>query len=275
MVELHVHTLFSLQLMVFSYFPAACPAHSWQDQKSLSSKVNWAGFEADRGFGRIRALTNRTNAKAAGSLSIADQSMFQDMELSRTCVSLRRNAQQIVSEWALLYYLCWFTCLWTTYFLKEPFCLLFYFIFEVLCPCSPAGCPLSGSVIYDRFLCLYLLSQSFQGSLLLVLSSKGAYSDSWEFISLQLVAYVWKRLSGKDWPSALGKLYFPQADKWIIPVTRYSKYPCLIHLVIGIAWNPVLVQSVFSSESHARDIYNYWEKIIGYFKYRKYGKSLQ
>lgn len=127
MVELHVHTLFSLQLMVFSYFPAACPAHSWQDQKSLSSKVNWAGFEADRGFGRIRALTNRTNAKAAGSLSIADQSMFQDMELSRTCVSLRRNAQQIVSEWALLYYLCWFTCLWTTYFLKEPFCLLFYF----------------------------------------------------------------------------------------------------------------------------------------------------
>lgn len=91
MVELHVHTLFSLQLMVFSYFPAACPAHSWQDQKSLSSKVNWAGFEADRGFGRIRALTKRTNAKAAGGLSIANQSMFQDMELSRTCVSIRRN----------------------------------------------------------------------------------------------------------------------------------------------------------------------------------------
>lgn len=44
MVELHVHTLFSLQLMVFSYFPAAYPAHSWQDQKSLSCKVNWAGL---------------------------------------------------------------------------------------------------------------------------------------------------------------------------------------------------------------------------------------
>lgn len=84
MAELHVHTLFSPQLMVFPYFPAAYPAHSWQDQKSLSSKVNWAGLEADRGFGRIRALTKRTNAKAAGSISIANQSLFQDVGLSTT-----------------------------------------------------------------------------------------------------------------------------------------------------------------------------------------------
>lgn len=95
MAEIHVHTLFSLQLMVFPYFPAAYPVHSWQDQKSLSSKVNWAGFEADRGFGRIRALTKRTHAKAAGSLSIANQSLFQGTEPSTTWY-LWRNTQQVV-----------------------------------------------------------------------------------------------------------------------------------------------------------------------------------
>lgn len=68
MAELHVHTLFSLQLMGFPYFPAAYPVHSWQDQKSLSSKVNWAGFEADRGFGRIRALTKTNKCKGSWKL---------------------------------------------------------------------------------------------------------------------------------------------------------------------------------------------------------------
>lgn len=127
MAELHIHTLFSLQLMVFPYFPAAYPAHSWQDQKSLSSKVNWAGFETDRGFGRIRALTKRTNAKAAGSLSFANQRLFQDMELSTRGI-LRKNHPTSGELIGSLCYLCWFTCLWTTYFLKEPFCLLIYFI---------------------------------------------------------------------------------------------------------------------------------------------------
>lgn len=74
-------------------------------------------------------------------------------------------------------------------------------IFEAFCPCSPARCPLSGSVIYDRFLCLYLLSQSFEGSLWLVLSSEGLMPILWS-----LFLCCWLHMSESRFLERIGHL---------------------------------------------------------------------
>lgn len=66
-------------------------------------------------------------------------------------------------------------------------------------------------------------SDSFQGSIWLVLSSKGLV-----LILVSVFLCSWLRMfesSLLERTSHLlsGKIYFPQVNKWIIPVTRYSK----------------------------------------------------
>lgn len=164
---------------------------------------------------------------------------------------------------SVLVYKKGFSYLWTVRFLKEH-SWLFIFLWGAWPPAlSPVGCPLPARLARLRQVPFSLLakSDSFQGSIWLVLSSKGLV-----LILVSLFLCSWLCMSENRFLERLshllaGKIYFPQVNKWIIPVTRYSKYHCPIkQLVTWVPWwpdNPVLVQSMVSSVSQARDIYNY------------------
>lgn len=187
--------------MVFPSFPAVYHVHSWRTRKSLYSKVSWAGVWGNRGFGRIRAFTQGTHAKAAGNSSIANQEYVSGYGTFQNVGILKKKhpiSSGLVDSPVLRP-----PCIGLHTFELLTFSRNIsgsHFIFQALCPFSPAKCPLPGSPIYDRFLSL-AKSDSFQGSIWLGLSSKRLVP-----ILVSLFLCSWLHMSESSFLERIGHL---------------------------------------------------------------------